>query len=153
MAITLEYVFTIHMMLGNRKKYGPVVDGGQRGFVTAAGGRIEGPRLNGHVVANSGGDWAHYRADGTVAFNASYMLEADDGTLIHMTNRGYRHAPAEIAQKMEALEPVPADSYYMRVNPAFECPTGPHDWLTRTVIVGEGDRHADHTEFKYYAVL
>ena len=153
MAIRLEHVFTIHMMLGIRQKYGPVVDGGQRGFVTAAGGKIEGPRLQGRVVENSGGDWAHYRADGTVAFNASYMLEADDGTLIHMTNRGFRHAPPDIAKKMEALEPVSSDSYYMRVNPAFECPVGPHDWLTRTVIVGEGERHADHTVFTYYAVM
>jgi len=37
----------------------------------------------------------------------------------------------------------------------FDTPIGPHDWLTRTVIVGTGKRHAnpDYTIFTYYAVL
>lgn len=44
--------------------------------------------------------------------------------------------------------------YYFRTTPQFDTPVGPHDWLTRTVIVGTGRRHADpdHTIFTYYAV-
>ncbi len=85
-------------------------------------GTIEGPRLNGRVVANSGGDWALYRPDNAVEFDARYMLEADDGTPIYMINRGFRHAPPETAAKMEALEPVDPSMYYMRVSPSFETP-------------------------------
>jgi hypothetical protein len=109
--------------------------------------------LNGRVVPDSGGDWATYRSDHTVEFDARYMLEADDGTTIYMTNRGFRHAPPETAAKMEALEPVDSSQYYMRMTPVFETPVGKHDWLTRTVIVGSAERHADHSIFDYYAVL
>ena len=116
-------------------------------------GDIEGPRLNGRVVPNSGADWALYRPDHTVAFTAHYMLEADDGTQIYMRNVGYRHAPPETARKMEALEPVEPDAYYMRLAPTFDTPIGPHDWLTRTVIVGRAERQADHSIFDYFAVL
>jgi len=43
----------------------------------------------------------------------------------------------------------------LRGTPYFDTPVGPHDWLTRTVIVGSGKRHAnpDYTIFTYYAVL
>jgi hypothetical protein len=54
---------------------------------------------------------------------------------------------------MEALEPVDSSQYYMRMTPVFETPVGKHDWLTRTVIVGSAERHADHSIFDYYAVL
>jgi hypothetical protein len=45
--------------------------------------------------------------------------------------------------------------FYFRCTPVFDTPIGPHDWLTRTVIVGTGQRHAnpDYTIFTYYAVL
>jgi hypothetical protein len=152
-SIDLEFVFRIRMELGIRQKIGELPTGGIRGFVSAAGGQIEGPRLNGRVVPNSGGDWALYRPDHTVTFSAHYMLEADDGTQIYMQNRGFRHAPPETAARMEALENVEPSSYYMRVAPTFDAPRGPHDWLTRTVIVGTAQRHADHSFFYYFAVL
>jgi hypothetical protein len=41
----------------------------------------------------------------------------------------------------------------MRLAPTFDTPRGPHDWLTRTVIVGRAERHADHSVFDYFAVL
>jgi hypothetical protein len=150
---TLEFVFRIRMELGIRQKFGPLPQGSVRGFVSAAGGTIEGPRLNGQVIPNSGGDWALYRDDHTVGFDARYMLQADDGTMIYMLNRGFRHAPRETAARMEALDPVDPSMYYMRVAPSFETPVGKHDWLTRTVIVGSAARQADHSIFDYYAVL
>ena len=81
----LEFVFRIRMQLGIRQKFGPLPQGSIRGFVSAAGGTVEGPRLNGRVVPNSGGDWALYRDDHTVGFDARYMLEADDGTPISLS--------------------------------------------------------------------
>src|SRR6059058_6199011 len=95
--LELEFVFRITLKLGIRQKIGVIPSGSIRGFVSAAGGSIDGPRLNGRVVPDSGGDWALYRPDDTVVFSAHYMLEADDGAQIYMRNSGYRHAPPEIA--------------------------------------------------------
>lgn len=148
----LEFVFRIRMKLGVRQKIGEIPSGGVRGFVAAAGGLVEGPRLNGTVMPMSGGDWALYRHDHTVQFSARYMLRAEDGTMIYMQNTGYRHAPPEIAARQERLEEVAFSDYYMRVVPTFETPVGPHDWLTRHVFVGCAERHADHSIFHYYLV-
>lgn len=151
--LELEFIFQIRMELGIRQKIGMTPAGFNRGFVAAAGGVVSGPRLNGQVVPNSGGDWAMYRSDNSVQFSARYMLEADDGTQIYMQNAGYRHASPEVAARMEALEQVDPSEYYFRITPSFETPVGKHDWLTRTLIIGTAHRHAEHSVFSYYAVL
>lgn len=148
--LELEFAFRIRLQLGIRQKIGRIPQGGVRGFVSAAGGLVDGPMLNGRVIPNSGGDWALYRDDNTVQFSAHYMLEADDGTQIYIRNAGYRHAPPEVAEKQEKLIEVGFDEYYMRFSPTFDVQEGPHDWLTRHVVVGCGERHADHSVFHFY---
>lgn len=142
----LEHVFDISLNFDLRTQIGPLPGGGHVGVVTIAGGTIEGPKLTGRVVPYTGGDWANIRADGVVEINAHYVLEASDGTLIHVRNRGY-----VVPQR---IQPNNAPTYF-RVSPTFKTPQGPHDWLTRTVIIGNGERRTnpDHSVFSYYAVL
>lgn len=148
----LEYVFQIRVNFASRIHVGPLPSGVRRGFTPTSGGEISGPRLQGRVVPNSGGDYASWWPNGVVEFNAQYMLEASDGTLIVLKNRGFRHAAPDVLKKMEALEPVDPSDYYMRIAPVFEAPVGPHDWLGRHVFVGAADRRADHSVFRYFLV-
>lgn len=125
------------------------------GYVGAGGGPVTGPRLNGRVLPSSGGDYAHVRPDGVVEVNAHYMLEASDGTLIYLQNRGFlyrMHPESGVPAGPDADSSTP---YYFRITPSFRTPIGPHDWLTRTVILGVGKRHQDpdYTYFRYYVVL
>ncbi|MDB5682892.1 MAG: hypothetical protein JWM75_590 [Sphingomonas bacterium] len=151
-AVRLEHVFDVRVdFTSDRCVFGPLPGGGSQGYTPASGGRIEGPRLSGRVVPHSGADFATVRADGVIELNAHYLLEADDGTKIYITNRGYlvpaRPGEAVIAHGM-------AQPAYFRFTPTFKVPAGPHDWLARTVILGAGERHAnpDHSIFRYYAV-
>ena len=122
-------------------------------------GVIEGPRLRGRAVPNSGGDYALFRPDGVLAIDARYMLEADDGTLILMRNRGYLwgRRPDVMPRIREWIfnngPPVEHDEYYLRANPTFEVQAGPYDWLMRHVIVGVGERKGDGNLIRYYALL
>jgi hypothetical protein len=149
----LEFVFQARVNFANRLKFAPERNGVQRGYTGTSGGWVKGPRLNGKVVPFSGGDWPHFMPDGVVHFEAIYVLEADDGTQILINNRGCRHASPEVLAKMNAFEAVDPTSYYFRVTPKFDVPTGPHEWLGRTVIVGGADRHKDHSIFTYYAMV
>ncbi|MBI5439889.1 MAG: DUF3237 family protein [Deltaproteobacteria bacterium] len=146
----LEFAFEVRLLLGTRLHF-PISGGGERGFVPVVGGEFKGPRIEG-VVLPGGGDWPYIRQDGVVEFDARYLLQASDGTHIYLRNRGFRHAPPEIAEKMEACEPVDPESYYFRVSPVFEVPAGPHDWLSRMVFVGRADRRTDHSLFQYFVV-
>jgi hypothetical protein len=63
-----------------------------RAAVYAGSGTIDGPLLRGKVIPMSGGDFPLVRPDGVIDFDARYLLEAEDGTLIYQQNRGSRWA-------------------------------------------------------------
>ncbi len=149
----LEYVFQITIELSARLRYGPTTDGLERGHVGVTGGTVRGPRLNGRIVPHSGGDWPSIRPDLTCDFNARYLIEADDGTLIQIRNTGIRHGPREVLERLQRYEPVDPSEYYMRVTPRFDAPEGPHGWLSRTIFIGQTNRQKERSIFDYWAVL
>jgi len=146
--IKLEYVFQIRIDFQERVSF--ETPNGRRAYVPAISGVIEGPRLQGIVVPHSGADYA-----GNGRLNAHYMLKASDGTMIYINNTGYLY-PID-GKPIDRSDPSWGGDreFYFRCTPVFDTPVGPHDWLTRTVIVGTGKRHAkpDYTIFTYYAVL
>jgi Protein of unknown function (DUF3237) len=146
--IQLEYVFQIRIDFQERVSF--ETPNGRRAYVPAVSGVIEGPRLQGIVVPHSGADYA-----GNGRLNAHYMLKASDGTMIYINNTGYLY-PVD-GKPIDRNDPSWGGDreFYFRCTPVFDAPVGPHDWLTRTVIVGTGKRHAkpDYTIFTYYAVL
>ena len=150
----LEHVFDVTVTFGDdRAIFGPLPGGGSQGYTPPHGGTITGPRLNGTVVPHSGADYAHVRGDGVIELNAHYMMQADDGTLIYINNRGYI-VPAPEGQGVTNDQGHPQPAYF-RFTPTFRVPAGPHEWLARTVFVGSGERRRDpdHSIFRYYAVL
>ena len=124
---------------------------GRRRVIHINGGRFAGPRIKGTVVPG-GADWQIIRADGVTELTAVYELQTDDGTLIHVTNRGLRHGPAEVMQRLARGEPVDPDSYYFRTVPVFEAPSGAHDWLNRSIFVATGVRLASDVQIRVFEV-
>jgi len=155
----LEFIFQVRLRFVRVQNIEHMPSGAGRGAVYVDGGTVEGPRLNGTVVAGSGGDWALFRPDGVLETDARYMLQARDGTLILLRNRGYlwgRRAdvmPRIRAWIFEGGPAVPHCEYYLRAHPTFEVQAGPHDWLMRHVIIGIGERLGDGNLIRYHAVL
>ncbi|WP_404710453.1 DUF3237 family protein [Sphingomonas sp. MMS24-J13] len=149
-----EYAFTISIELAGLRWVRPSARGDTRAAVYAASGTVEGPRLNGRVIPMSGGDFPLQRPNGVIDFDARYLLEADDGAVIYMQNRGYRWArSAEIAERMARNEPVGADDYYMRVAPSFDAPAGPHEWMSQHLFVGVAEKIPNANRIHYFVVL
>lgn len=154
----LEFAFECTLQFTRVFSIPGVHNGGFRSAVLVDGGHFEGPRLRGTAVPNSGGDYAHFRDDDTAVFDARYLLEVDDGTLIYMQNKGYLwgRKPDAMARlrawAFEGGDPVSPDDYYLRGQPTFETPKGKHDWLTRHVFVGVGERRPDGNVLRYYAL-
>jgi|SRR6185437_61994 len=124
---------------------------GRRRVIAITGGTVAGPRLNGRVLPG-GADWQTMRPDGVAELEARYTLQADDGALIGVVNRGFRHGPDAVIRKLIAGEAVDPGAYYFRCAPAFETAAPAHQWLTRTVFVGSGARHPDRVEIEIFAV-
>ena len=150
----LEHAFTISIDLTKPYWVKPSARGDIRAAIYAARGTVEGPRLSGSVVPMSGGDFPLLRPDGVIDFDARYLLEADDGAIIYLQNRGYRWPRTpEIGERMARNEPVGPDDYYMRVSPQFDAPEGPHGWLSRHIFVGVAEKIPNANRIHYFVVL
>lgn len=158
-APNLEFIFEVDLDFQRVHSIPDMPTGFGRGAVYVDAGRVRGPRLNGTVIPNSGGDWAMFRPDGTLSFDARYMIESDDGELILLHNKGFLWG-----RKPDTMErirhwifnggpAVPENEYYLRSAPTFEVSTGKYDWLTRHVIIGVGKRKEHGNTLRYYALL
>ncbi len=147
--LALDFVFAAQVVVARALELG-MTHVGRRRIIPILGGTVDGPKLRATVLP--GADWQIIRADGTVELEARYTLEAADGTLISVVNRGVRHGPPEVMEKLLAGEPVDPASYYFRCTPSFETAAHAHQWLTRTVFVASGERHPDRVELRFYAV-
>lgn len=124
---------------------------GRRRIIGITGGRFSGERLSGRVLPG-GADWQVIRADGVADLDARYTLETDDGALIYVRNRGYRHGPAEVLQKLAKGEAVDPALYYMRTTPSFETGDARYAWLNRIICVATGARRPAAVELEVFEV-
>jgi hypothetical protein len=108
--------------------------------------------LSGRVIPG-GADWQFVRPDGVLDISAKYTLETSDGVLILVDNRGIRHAPPAVLERMSKGEMVPASEYYFRTSAQFEAPLGSkYEWMNRAVFVGVGERLPDAAVIRFYRV-
>lgn len=146
----LEFVCTAFVTIGAPLEVGPI-GSGRRRIIPITGGHVAGPRLSGRVLPG-GADWQVVLPDGTAQLIARYTLQADDGTLISVVNRGVRRGPPDVLARLAAGEAVDPAHYYFRATPGFEVAPGPHDWLARSVFVATGERAPDHVVIRVFEV-
>ena len=155
----LEFVMEVRLKFPEVHMMANVPSGGSRSAVLVESGTFEGPRLKGRAVPHSGGDYAYFRPDDVAVFDARYLLEEEDGTLILLNNKGFLWGrKPDTMQRLRDWafadgQPVENQEYYLRGQPTFECPVGKHDWLTKHVFIGVGERRSDGNLLRYYALI
>jgi hypothetical protein len=95
---------------------------GRRNRIPIIGGEFAGPDIKGKVLPG-GMDWQLIRPDRFTVIEADYMMQTDDGALIHVYNKG-------------VVGMASGGEFYARSAPWFEAPNGPHVWLNQAVFVG-----------------
>jgi hypothetical protein len=150
-ALRAEFVFEARVKVDKPLVIGQSAHGLRR-VVPISGGTVSGPALKGTVVPG-GADWQFVRPDGVLDVQAKYTLQAEDGTLIMVDNRGLRHAPPAVLERMAKGEQVPGNEYYFRTSAQFEAPIGSkYEWLNRSVFIGVAERHPDAAVIRFYKV-
>ncbi|MBN1255601.1 MAG: DUF3237 domain-containing protein [Deltaproteobacteria bacterium] len=124
---------------------------GERRIINITGGVFDGPRLSGRVLPG-GADWQIIRRDGIAELEARYTLETNDGALIYIYNRGVRHGPKEVIERVAAGEKVDPREYYFRTTPFFETGSPEYTWLNGIVAVAVGERRASEVLITTYEV-
>jgi len=116
---------------------------GTRRLIPILGGEVRGPGLQGKTlrgkVLPGGADYQTIRSDGVIDLHARYVIQLEDGGLVYVENSGFRHGPP--------------DAVYFCTSARFECAAGPHEWLTKHIFVGQGIRHPDSVEIRFFQVM
>lgn len=155
----LEFAMEIHLAFPRADMIANTPSGGGRSAVYVESGTFEGPKIKGTVVPHSGGDYAYFRPDNVAVCDARYMLQEEDGSLILMRNNGFLWGrEPDVMERLRQWafaggEPVPHDAYYLRSSPTFETSVGKHDWLTKHIFMGIGERRPDGNRIRYYALV
>jgi hypothetical protein len=117
----LEFVFEESVTLGASIHPGETPFG-ERNIVPITGGTFSGPNIRGKVLSG-GWDWQLATKSGCHSIQADYMIQADDGAIINVINKGTTCASPGANTRLITI-------------PTFEAPLGPHAWLNGGAYVG-----------------
>ncbi len=125
---------------------------GTRMIFDVVGGKAEGPRLRGRLLA-SGADWLLVNANGTGYLDVRGTLETDDGALVYI----HYHGVLEMNEKVMAVsaqgeETDYGDTYFM-TQPRFETGDPRYQWLNSIVAVAEGRVLPNAVEYRVYQLV
>lgn len=146
---TLEFAFEARVEIGSDYRIGRSPSE-TLGFTLITGGTVNGPKLNGKVLPG-GGDWWVERGE-TFQLDARYLLQAEDGSVIDITNRGYFRATPEILTRLEAGNHVPEKDYYYRTAPVFQTDAPAHKWLAEHQFIGLARNEDDMVCIRFFIV-
>ena len=133
----LEPAFDIHLQVGDRVDIGKTPMGLRR-FAAVNGGTIEGPGIKGKILP--GTDYQIIHDDGMVEIDGHYAVQMENGDHLYLINRGVRHAPPEILKRLNAGEKVDPSLIYFRTIISIETAAPSLQWMTRTILIGMGER-------------
>jgi hypothetical protein len=150
-AIKTEFAFKAEITLDKVLELGNTQHGNRR-IIPITGGSFEGPQIQGTILPG-GADWQIIRTDSVAELEARYTLQTSDNALIYVLNRGYRHGPPEVMQRLSKGEPVDPKEYYFRATPVFETSAENYKWLTRYIFIATGERRADRVILDFYKLL
>lgn len=150
MIVKLSPAFTCSIIVGEAQEIG-ITPKGRRRMIPILGGDFEGEDFRG-VILPGGADWQLIRPDGVAEIEALYTMQTADGVTVFIQNKGYRHGPKDVMEKLARGEAVSPDAYYFRTVATFEVESGKYDWLGRTMFVGVGARGKERVEFTFYSL-
>jgi hypothetical protein len=134
----LEPAFDLHLQLGKPSDVGQTTSAGLRRVVPVAGGTLEGPNLKGKIMP--GADYQIIRPDGFTEIDAHYVVQMENGDLLYVVNRGMRHGPADVLQKLNSGQPVDQNLIYFRTVISVETASPSLQWMNKTIFVTKGER-------------
>lgn len=159
MAPKLERAFALHVDLAPPLYFGKTAAGDRR-FIPITGGHFEGPKLKGTILFGDG-DWNAAHPNGVVHIMVKYTIQAEDGTLINVTNEGYGRASLETMEGVFGDDPSKASmtvhggGWYTKTFPRFEVAFGMHNWLNNTYFIGDllPPTRANHVKIDVYEII
>lgn len=112
--------------------------GGVRKIIPIVGGTVNG-EISGRVLG-IGADWQTVHSPQLAHLDARYAFETDDGAVIEIQNRGFRHASEEVSNALAEGHRVDPESYYFRTHALLETGDARYEWVNSRIFIGVGRR-------------
>lgn len=130
-ALPVQHIFSAHLDIGTPTylRNGPE---GTKIIVTITGGTITGDKVNGVIVANSGGDWVSVGATGAMRIDVRFTILTDDEAIIYVSYKG-------VLQGRRAL-----------CGPLFETGDERYAWLNTSQGIGIGESNESGVDYDFY---
>lgn len=124
---------------------------GHRRIVPISGGTMAGPVLRGKVLPG-GADFQVLHGPELTELDARYIVETDDGALIHVQNSAIRHGSAGDIARLNRGESVDPTAIYFRCSLRLSTASEEWAWLNQIVAVGTGERFPDFVRIAVFIV-
>jgi len=134
----LDLAFDLHLDIGKPMDVGNIGTAGLRRVAPVMGGSLQGPGMSGKILP--GADYQIIHPDLLTEIDAHYVVQLESGELLYITNRGVRHGPTEVLQKLAAGEKVDQSQIYFRTVVTVETAVPALQWMNRTIFVAKGER-------------
>jgi hypothetical protein len=134
----LDLAFDLYLDIGKPMDVGKISTAGMRRVAPVLGGSLQGSGLSGKILP--GADYQIIHPDLLTEIDAHYVVQLESGELLYITNRGVRHGPTEVLQKLAAGEKVDQSQIYFRTVVTIETAVPALQWMNRTIFVGKGER-------------
>jgi len=147
---SLEHIFSYTVTLNPPQRIGPVPEGIKANWYVA-GGKGEGPKVNGKVLPG-GGDWITIRSDGVGILDVRATIETQDAALIYTAYSGVMDLGKDGYQKV--LQGNPPAVIHLQSAPRYYTAHPEYQWLNRIQCVGIGQFNRAKLEvaFDIYAI-
>ncbi len=132
-SLPVEHLFTVHLDIGEPS----YVRGGPTGtklIVGILGGTVSGERINGEVMANSGGDWVSVGPNGELRIDVRFTIRTTDEAIIYVAYQG-------VLVKGKAI-----------CAPLFETGEERYAWINQLQGIGVGIASAEGVDYEFYAL-
>jgi hypothetical protein len=146
----LEFLMELNVAVEPPTDVGPAPTGHRR-IVPITGGTMVGPTLSGKVLPG-GADFQVLHSPELIELDARYIVETDDGPLIHVHNSAIRHGSASDLARLNRGERVDPAAIYFRCSLRFSTASEEWAWLNHIVAVGTGERFPDFVRIAVFIV-
>lgn len=121
-----EYVCELRVKCDHAYTVGQTAHG-KRVVIPIVGGTFEGPKMKGTIISGGADYQLVDETNGRTELEAIYSILTDDGTYIHVRNKG-------IVVNAKNADGTP--NFYFSTSPKFEAPNNSkYDWLNNAIFV------------------
>ena len=144
-----EPFLVIELAVGEPVEIGPAGAGSRR-MIPLGKGTVSGVVAG--IVIPGGADWQTVRADGCLEIDAHYAIRTTEGAVIEIVSTGLRVAPAEVAARLAAGEPVDPSEYYFRTTMRFRTAAPELAYLNQRLAIARGERRPASVRLEEFEV-